>query len=106
MPEDAVSLREYMDARLDSLRREMDILLAAANLATSKSEQAIDYRLQHLNEFRDSLQDQTRGYATKNELNALRDAHAAEIKALQRIVYAITGAIAVIQVLLQFVPSP
>ena len=102
---DEISLKQYMETRIESLRREIDIALAAANLATSKSEQAIDYRLQHLNDFRNSLQDQTRGYATKAELEALREMHTAEIKGLQKIVYALTGGLVILQALLQFIPS-
>jgi hypothetical protein len=110
----SVSLREYVDAqdkavtditnaRLDGIDRAIKVALDANGVAISKSEQAIEYRLAGLNEFRQSLADQTGQLATKAELEALRATHEAEIKGLQKVVYAITGAIAVIQVLLQFI---
>lgn len=110
----SVSIRDYIDAqdkavtditnaRLDGIDRAIKVALEANAVAILKAEQATEYRLAGLNEFRQSLNDQTKDYATKAELEALRSTHAAEIKGLQKVVYAITGAIAVIQVLLQFI---
>jgi hypothetical protein len=114
-PELFVSLRDYIDAqnkaivdvtnaRLDGIDRAIKVALDANATAISKAEQATEYRLANLNEFRQSLSDQTKDYATKAEFEALRSGHDVEIKGLSKQIYIITGALAAVQVLLQFLP--
>jgi len=107
-----VSLRTYFDTRINALQKELEQALKANATAIQKAEQATEYRLANLNEFRASLADQTAQQATKQELEAirtttnvrieaLRESHAAKIEALQRIVYLGLGALTLLQFLIQ-----
>ena len=91
---------EITNARLDGIDRAIKVALDANSVAISKAEQATEYRLANLNEFRQSLSDQTKDYATKTELESIRT----EIKGLSKQVYIITGALVALQALLQFIP--
>lgn len=51
-----VSLRDYVDARFNAICKEME-----------KSDQVLDARLEKMNEFRNTLQDQTLKFMTKEE---------------------------------------
>lgn len=99
------AVTDVTNARLDGIDRAIKVALDANSVAISKAEQATEFRLASLNEFRASLQDQTGQLATKAELAALREAHDAKIDGIQKIVYALTGGLAVIQVALQFLPK-
>lgn len=100
--ENYVSLKEYFERRLLDMERATQASLRNSETAIDKAEQATTYRLALLNESRDALKDQTRLYITRAEFDGLRDATQAEIKSLQRIVYTLTGGLAVIQALVQF----
>lgn len=112
MPDPDVTWKEYVDAqdksitditnaRLNGFDRAISVALDANATAISKAEQATEYRLAGMNEFRQSLNDQTAQFATKTEIESIRN----EIKGLSKQVYIITGALAAVQVLLQFLPK-
>ncbi len=101
-PHTAVALRDYMDARLDAMDKAIALQFRSNEIAIAKAESAVDYRLAGLNEFRQSLADQSKAFVTRNELEALRDAHDAQIRALSRQVYLLVGAIAAVQFLFQY----
>jgi len=66
---DVVSLREYIETRLESMDK-------ATDLAYEK----IEMRLAHMNEFRGALSDQTSRFITRVESQAARDAIKVELK--------------------------
>ena len=89
-----VSLRTYMEARHNALQKELQTALHTNAVAIAKAEQATEYRLANLNEFRSSLADQASNLASKQEVDslrttfevrieALRESHQAKIEALQ-----------------------
>jgi hypothetical protein len=80
-----VTLRDYIDSRFMALQH----TLAATDKAN-------EYRLERMNEFRGSLEDQTRQYVTKAELGIL----AVEIKALQRQTNMAIGGLFILQVVI------
>lgn len=55
-----ISLREYVDVRIDALDKAVITALNAADRAVLKSEVASDKRFDSVNEFRESLNDQNR----------------------------------------------
>lgn len=96
------SASEITNARLDGIDRAIKVALDANSVAITKAESATEFRLQSLNEFRQSLNDQTKDYATKAEVESLRSTYDAKIDGLSRQVYIIVGALAALQVLFQF----
>lgn len=127
MPEVEVTWKEYTDtlikaatettnARLDGIDRAIKVALDANSVAILKAEEAADKRFASVNEFRQTLSDQTATFATKPSVDALhaafearlesqRLAHDAEIKSIWKVVWALSGALAAIQAFLQIMPS-
>jgi hypothetical protein len=56
----ALSLREYVDVRFEAQEKAVQMALAAAKEAVTKSEAANDKRFDSVNEFRSSLSDSAR----------------------------------------------
>lgn len=101
-PRIAIATRDYVDARLDAMDRAIVLQFRASEIAVAKSDEAITFRLNSLNEFRQTLSDQNKNYATRIEVNALLSAYDTEIKALARQVYLLVGVIVVVQMLFQY----
>jgi len=106
-----VSLRDYINERINAAEQlnttrfeAVESMFTAQNRATTmaldKATAAIDYRLVAMNEFRDSLRDQTRLYVTKSEFDGLRALTSAEIKSIQKTVYMITGGLVLLQAII------
>ena len=64
-----VTLKEYIESRLDSMQRATEVAIQAAQRATEKAETANNARFANVNEFRQALQDQTREYLPRAEFN-------------------------------------
>jgi hypothetical protein len=64
-----ITLREHIEARLDSLERHMNARFDAAQQAVEKAERTMNERLQGMNEFRDTLRDQATRFATVAQLD-------------------------------------
>jgi hypothetical protein len=67
---DGVALREYFEARLESLREQINVKLEATEKATNLARTTIDDRLTAMNEFRAALSDTTARMVTRTELAA------------------------------------
>lgn len=120
------ALEDFTDTRLAALEKQIAASLKAQEVAILKAETATEKRFESVNEFRSTLTDQAGTFATKPALDALavtlaskidamresvdakiealRISHDTEIKGLSKQVYIISGALAAIQVLLQFIP--
>lgn len=132
-----VSLKEYIDTRFHAFEENMATHLASLEKAVAaalnsqavaivKAEQATDFRLASMNEFRKTVEDQSNKQATKIELDALRSELIAEMKAIRsesnakieadrnardieskamwKVIYGLATAVAVVQAILQFTP--
>jgi hypothetical protein len=80
------ALDRLTEARFVMLRTVMDshaeraaLALAAADKAISKGDIATEKRFESVNEFRQTLSDQTKTFISRVEFEALRDTHAARI---------------------------
>lgn len=92
--------------RIQALEKLVDVKTAADRIAITKASDAVDERLRGMNEFRQTLSDQTNTFITRNEAHLTDRAMSEKIEALQKIVYVGLGALAVLQFLLQFlIPS-
>lgn len=86
-----VSLKEYVDRRLDAIEANIAETKRDQEIAIEKADRVLSYRLEGMNEFRASLTDQTRNFVTRNEnniqttsQNAKIEAQSAKIEALQK----------------------
>jgi predicted transcriptional regulator len=80
------ALERLTDAKLANLSTLIDahaervvLALAAADKAVSKAEAATEKRFESVNEFRQTLSDQTRSFISKVEFEAVRDTNAARL---------------------------
>jgi hypothetical protein len=80
------ALERLTDAKLANLSTRIDahaervvLALAAADKAVSKAETATEKRFESVNEFRQTLSDQTRSFISKVEFEAMRDTNVARI---------------------------
>lgn len=62
--------RRYVDARLCSIEDTAIATQLAMDKAISKTEHAMEKRFESVNQFRESLRDQTKEYLTKNEYDS------------------------------------
>lgn len=67
MPDSNVSLREYVDIRVDALEKAFTISLANQDRAVSKAEVAAEKRFDSVNEFRSALSDSSRLLMPRSE---------------------------------------
>lgn len=69
-PHGYVSLREYVDTRMDHMQHEQALSLAAQAAAIAKAEAANEARFDAVNEFRSQLGDQTRTFMPRLEVES------------------------------------
>jgi hypothetical protein len=92
-----ISLKEYIDTKHDSMQRYIDTALEHNRTALNKAEIAMAYRLEGMNEFRSSLQDQTKQYATRGEVESMRLANLVKFNAIEKNINIAVGALAAFQ---------
>lgn len=68
-----VSLKEHFEAILRSMEKALDSRFEAQEKAIRVANEASDKRLDSMNEFRATLSDQNKTFATCTEINAFRD---------------------------------
>lgn len=78
-----VPLKEHLETKLEALDRVFTTQLEALATALKLATDALDHRLQGMNEFRDALKDQAGRLATKDEVSALREVIDTRLKALE-----------------------
>lgn len=83
------SLERLTDAKLANLSTKIDaqaaqvgLALAAADKAVTKAEIATEKRFESVNEFRQTLSDQTKTFIARVEFEVVRDSHAGQITEL------------------------
>ena len=90
-----VSLRDYVDMRINDLQKQLELHIAAiqqqldrrivdANHATDLARQQMDKRLEGMNEFRQQLSEQANRLITREEVQAKQDAYIPAINETQR----------------------
>ena len=88
---DGISLKEYFDTRLCDVLKASD--LASKNL---------DNRLEHLNEFRQAMQDQSKTYLTREAYESKHQLLENKIDTLQKFMYMMMGGLVIIEIALRF----
>ena len=78
-----VSLREYVDIRLEAVQGAFDARLAAMEGARSFAYAAMEKRLEGMNEIRSALRDQGATFATRNELASIKNKYDEDIRMLR-----------------------
>ena len=101
-PSSIVSLRDYIDRRFEAIEKAMAKTEHSQQVAIDRANEVLGVRLQAVNEFRASLEDQTRNYVTRSEFDGCRVSTDVKIEALQKQQAMIFGALLALQALLQF----
>jgi hypothetical protein len=78
------SLKEYFEMRFDNMESSLDARFEAQEKATSVANQASDKRLEGMNEFRESLREQSTAFATKSEVCKLEDIITVKLDAINK----------------------
>ncbi len=81
--DDSVSLKEYFDARLKALEMHIDLRIDALKEATTLAKASVDDRLVGMNEFRESLKDQSLSFARKSECSLAMERVDSDIRSLR-----------------------
>ena len=89
-----ISLKEYLDRRLDDLKASVNERFGLADSAVAKAERTMNERLNSMNEFRDALKDQANRMATRIEVEKVE----AELNELRRAKANLDGRLLVISV--------
>ena len=75
-----VSLKEYIDRRIDELDQRLLDRFTQSDSSVAKAERTMNERLNSMNEFRDALRDQANRMATRAEVEKMNE----EIQELRR----------------------
>jgi len=67
--DDGVTLKEYLEARINDLQNRSDVSWRLHQAAIDKSEATMNTRLQHMNEWRAQLKDERSTFVTLTEYN-------------------------------------
>lgn len=78
-----VTLKEYFDTRFNELKNYIDIKFSSIEKASCLAQENLNTRLESMNEFRDSLKDQTAQYITRAEYNLIVAKYDADIRILR-----------------------
>lgn len=89
--QDGISLKEYCDTRFEQNDKEVKLAADALNI-----------RVEHLNEFRKTLQDQSNSFLSRNEYDAKHQLLENKIDSLQKIVYIGMGMVMLLEILFKF----
>ncbi len=81
-----VTLKEHLESRICNLEKTLNERFVAQEKATHNALVANEKRLDSMNEFRETLRDQTKSYVTKAESNVIIDTMCHRIKSLEDIV--------------------
>ncbi|MEK8108874.1 hypothetical protein NKG94_36460 [Micromonospora sp. M12] len=71
-----------LHTKIDAQAKEVMVALSAADKAVAKSDVATEKRFESVNEFRQTLSDQTKTFIARVEFEVVRDSHAGQIAAL------------------------
>ncbi len=82
--QDGVSLKCYTDTRFDAMEEKFDVIMRGQERAITLAREGMERRLEGMNEFRDTLKDQTSKFVTRGELEVLLAGVAEAIKTAAR----------------------
>ena len=80
---DSISLRDYFDNRFTELKNYMDIKFNSIEKSTCLAQENLNARLENMNEFRNSLKDQTSQYITRREHESVISKYDGDIRTLR-----------------------
>ena len=96
------TLKEYIQQRFTDQDKAVQSALSAAKEAVNKAETAADKRFEAVNEFRQTLSDQTSTFMSRTEYEAKYDALQKQLDVLTKLVYIGLGAVLALQIVLQY----
>jgi hypothetical protein len=78
-----VSIRDYFDSKYKELKEYIDVKFNAMEKSTSLAQENLNTRLEGMNEFRNTLKDQSSHFITRTEHKSLIDKYDADIRVLR-----------------------
>ena len=78
---EVVTLRDYIDSRLDEQRAYFEAKIAAIDKATCESTESLNKRLEGMNEFRSALKDQNATFMPRTEYAIQHEKLSEDLKA-------------------------
>jgi len=78
-----VSLKDHLESQIKWLDRHFDGQIKAIDVSTVKALAQLDKRLEGMNEFRDSLKDQSARFVTRSESEAMHVGIEARMKSME-----------------------
>jgi hypothetical protein len=100
---DAVTLREYFCTKLSALEDRIELNLKLNQIALDKSENAINVRLEGLNEWRVQNKDERSKFITNEVYEAKHSLIESKIEALQKLVFIGLGIVIAVEFVLNFI---
>lgn len=64
-----VQLRDYLEARIETLDRQTRMQIDALQASVTKAEEVLNHRLEGMNEFRETLRDQAAKFVNREEVD-------------------------------------
>jgi len=80
---DVVTLREYLDQRLQDLESKLEVIERMNSIAVDKAVDTLNQRLESMNEFRAQMKDQQGTFATRTEFSLFMSKIDASIHSLE-----------------------
>jgi CHASE3 domain sensor protein len=100
--DDRIKLRDLLEAEVKRLDEKIAIQNNAINEATRIATAAMDKRLDSMNEFRQTMNDWSGRYQTREEANLTTSATEKRLSGLEKIVWGGLGAVALIEIVLRY----
>jgi hypothetical protein len=83
MANETISLREYFDKRFDDLKAFMEVKFENIEKSTLLAQDALNARLESMNEFRSAMKDQAGQFITRTECHLSKDKIIGDIQTLR-----------------------
>lgn len=80
---DSVTLKEYIESKIESLDKKIEMNLHLNQIALDKAAAQMDERLSRMNEFRDTLRDQAGTFITRTEIELITSKIDVDIRELR-----------------------
>jgi len=111
MPDDVISLRQYVDSRFDAQDRAVATAMSAAEKAVAaalmaaekavvKQENATEKRFENTNEWRNTVETLQRTYMPRTEFEQATRTYAEKLEGLQKLFYIGVGVVLAFQFLI------
>jgi hypothetical protein len=101
--QNGISLKEFFCKALEEFSHETDLKFQGRDKALDLNAQALESRLQHLNEWRQQLNSERDAFLTRNEYNLKHELLISKIEQLQKFMWIAVGTFAAVDYVIKFI---